>query len=322
MRRLVLGFPGQGSQKHGMGRALAVEYPNSAGRVFDEANSALDGLFTNLVWTAQERAEMHQTQNSQPIVLATSIAVLAALRERHGFEISLATSRYVLGHSLGEYSALVAAGSISLKDALLLVRRRGELMQEACRAWGKVPSMCAVVNLTWEQALEIQSAAPDGLVCEAANDNGKEQVVLSGCEEGIAWGISRAKQVHGARRAIKIKGVSCPFHSSVMKPAAELFAPELAKVKLASPVVPIVLGETALPTVEVGSIAAGLVRGIYSPVCWSGCLQRARRDEGDAVEFREIGGSTLRFGLDGWTHVGSPVRPDQVEDIERFTNSG
>ncbi|KAH9261574.1 hypothetical protein BASA81_000230 [Batrachochytrium salamandrivorans] len=318
MRRLVLGFPGQGSQKHGMGRALALKYPTSAGRVFDEANSTLGGLFTNLVWTTQEQAEMHQTQNSQPIVLATSIALLAALRERHGFEISLENSKYVLGHSLGEYSALVAAGSVSLKDALLLVRRRGELMQEACRVWGKTPSMCAVVNLTWDQALEIQNAAPVGLVCEAANDNGKEQVVLSGCEEGIAWGISRAKQVHGARRAIKIKGVSCPFHSSVMKSAAELFAPELAKVKFARPVVPIILGETALPTTEVKDISAGLVRGIYSPVRWSSCLQRAKLE--DVVEFKEIGGSTLRFGLDEWKHVGSPVRPDQVEDIESFTN--
>lgn len=313
MRRLVLGFPGQGSQKTGMGQALSAAFPQSAGKVFEEANAVLDNLFTDLVWTAQENPSMHQTCNAQPIILTTSIATLAALKERHGFEIAVENTKCLVGHSLGEYSCLVAANSLTLRDALLLVRKRGEFMQQACLQWNKTPSMCAVVNLKWDQALEIQSQTPKGLVCEAANDNGKEQIVLSGCEQGIDWGVARAKQMHGARRAIKIKGVSCSFHSSVMRPAADMFATELSNVELKQPTVPIIMGENVHMTQDADDIRGALVRGIYSPVRWAACLQQICEPQ---LEFREIGGSTLRFGLEGW-QVGKPVRADP-QDIEAF----
>jgi len=323
--RLILGFPGQGSQKAKIGQLLATKYPDSAGRVFRVADEVLDGLFSKVVWAATSDAakELSATENTQPIVLATSIATLEALKQVQNFEITSETTACLVGHSLGEFSCLVASGSIGLEDALRIVRRRGEAMQKAADRWGRTPAMSAVLGLSWEAAKEIQLSCPPGLLVEAAAANGKEQTVLSGCDEGVAWGIDRAKKLHGAKRALKVN-VSCPFHSTVMRVAAEEFTTHLMKTKLMSPSVPICFGFDASVRSSPSEIRDALLKGMYSPVLWADAVRQASSqfspDNGAPLLFKEMGGETLRFGVSDvpGLHVGKPVRA-LPEDIAGFS---
>jgi [acyl-carrier-protein] S-malonyltransferase len=333
MKKFILGFPGQGTQKLGLGLSLNKAFPSSSGRIFQQVNQDLNDIFNRFVWISNSDSpilDIHKTENAQPIILATSIACLEALKEVHGFSIDeTSTDKQIgclIGHSLGEFTALVAAKSLSLTHAVKLVKRRGELMQESTNVWGKQPAMAAVLGLSWDQATEIQANCPKGLLVEAASANGPEQTVLSGCTEGVSWGIERAKMVHKAKKGLRMN-VSCPFHTTVMKSAAEKFAKELDGVRFSSPKIPIVFGYDCEPHSNTTGIKDALLKGMYSPVRWADSVRKAveickRRDFNNNVliEFREIGGDVLRFGVANVPGliVGKPCRPTSA-DVESFT---
>ncbi|MGI3187288.1 ACP S-malonyltransferase [Nioella aestuarii] len=223
-------FPGQGAQTIGMGKALAEEYP-AAKAVFDAVDEALGEKLSALIWDG-EQDQLTLTRNAQPALMATSIAAMAAL-EAEGVTVEAAA--YVAGHSLGEYSALCAAGSLSLADTARLLRIRGTAMQEA------VPvgegAMAALLGLDFETAVRVAEAASEGFVCQAANDNDPGQVVVSGHRDAVERAVEIAKG-QGAKRAVLLP-VSAPFHCELMEPAAEAMAEALSHVDLVTPRVPV-----------------------------------------------------------------------------------
>ena len=225
-------FPGQGAQTIGMGRALADAYP-AAKAVFDEVDEALGEKLSTLIWEG-DIAELTLTQNAQPALMATSIAALRAL-EAEG--LGMAHVDFVAGHSLGEYSALCAAGALELADTARLLRTRGVAMQEAVPVG--VGAMAALLGLDFEAAVEVANEAAEGQVCQAANDNDPAQVVVSGHREAVerALGIAKAR---GAKRALLLP-VSAPFHCALMQPAASVMAEALAAVVVNKPSVPVVV---------------------------------------------------------------------------------
>jgi [acyl-carrier-protein] S-malonyltransferase len=321
MRRLLLGFPGQGSQKINVGQALAEAYPNSAGRVIRLADENVDGLFSKLVWNSDDPNApklLSQTENTQPVVLTTSIAVLESLKESTGFSVNQSSVGCLVGHSLGEFSCLVAAGALDFLDAVRLVRRRGEVMQLAAKQWGKQSSMAAVLGLSWANAKEIEESCPSSLFVQAVCDNGLEQTVLAGCEAGVTWGIERARTKHSAKRGLKVN-VSCPFHSTVMRPAADMFEDDLWRANIREPLVPVIFGVDAQAHSKPSDIKKALLKGMYSPVRWADTVRAAGMVHGP-LSFREIGGETLKFGVSSvpGVTVGKPIRA-VPEDIQHFT---
>ena len=222
-------FPGQGAQVIGMGRALAEAYP-AAKAVFDEVDAALGEKLSALIWEG-DIAELTLTQNAQPALMATSIAALRAL-ETEG--LGLDQAAFVAGHSLGEYSALCAAGALSLSDTACLLRIRGEAMQEAVPVG--VGAMAALLGLDFEAAKAVAEEAAQGEICQAANDNDPAQVVVSGHRGAVERAVEIAKG-RGAKRAILLP-VSAPFHCALMQPAATAMQAALAEVTIAAPAVP------------------------------------------------------------------------------------
>ena len=214
-------FPGQGAQTIGMGKALADSYPR-ARAVFEEVDAALGENLSGLVWDGDIET-LTLTRNAQPALMATSVAAMRAL-EAEGVEVDRAT--FVAGHSLGEYSALAAAGALSLSDTALLLRARGDAMQKAVPAGEG--AMAALLGLDFETASAVAAEAAQGDVCQAANDNDPAQVVVSGHKAAVerAVGLARAR---GARRAV-ILPVSAPFHCALMQPAARTMAHALSEV--------------------------------------------------------------------------------------------
>jgi [acyl-carrier-protein] S-malonyltransferase len=250
-------FPGQGAQTVGMGRDLAEAYP-AARAVFEEVDEALGERLSAVIWDGP--AEMLTlTANAQPALMATSIAVWRALEVE-----GLAAGDYVAGHSLGEYSALCAAGSLGLADAARLLRLRGEAMQSA------VPvgegAMAALLGLDLAAAEAVAAEAAQGRVCEAANDNDPAQVVVSGHRDAVERAVEIAK-ARGARRAVLLP-VSAPFHCALMQPAAEAMAAVLADVALAPPAMPLVANVTARPVEGPDEIKRLLVRQVTGRVRW------------------------------------------------------
>src|SRR3954466_223532 len=234
-------FPGQGSQAVGMGKALAAAFP-VARSVFDEVDSALGEKLTTTIWDGP--AEILQlTENAQPALMAVSLATLRALEGEAGSALGR-DAAFVAGHSLGEYSALAAAGSLTISDAARLLRTRGLAMQKAVPVG--VGAMAALLGLDYEAAVAVASAAAEGQVCAAANDNGGGQVVVSGDKAAVERAIEIAKG-KGAKRAMLLP-VSAPFHCRLMQPAADAMAEALAKVQVKSPVVPLVANVRAGPT--------------------------------------------------------------------------
>lgn len=252
-------FPGQGAQTIGMGKDLADAYPE-AKAVFDEVDEALGEKLSTLIWEGQQD-QLTLTENAQPALMATSLAAMRAL-EAEGVKIEDAS--YVAGHSLGEYSALCAAGALSIADAARLLRIRGRAMQDA------VPvgqgAMAALLGLDFEAATEVAEEAAMGLVCQAANDNDPSQVVISGNRAAIERAVEIAKE-KGAKRAILLP-VSAPFHCALMEPAARVMAEALEDVDFTDPKVPLVANVLAQDVSESATIRSLLVQQVTGSVRW------------------------------------------------------
>ena len=284
MRAFV--FPGQGAQTIGMGRALALAYP-AAKAVFDEVDAALGQSLSALIWEGDSDA-LTLTRNAQPALMATSLAAMAALRAE-GVEITAAS--YVAGHSLGEYSALCAAGALSIADTARLLRIRGEAMQEAVPVG--VGAMAALLGLDFAQAQDVAAEAAQGEVCQAANDNDPGQVVVSGHRAAVERALESAK-ARGAKRAILLP-VSAPFHSALMQPAAAVMAQALAQVTMQAPAVPLVANVTAGPVTDPEAIRALLVQQVTGVVRWrESVLWMA---QAGVTEVWEIGAGKALSGL-------------------------
>ncbi|NRP11642.1 Malonyl CoA-acyl carrier protein transacylase [Aliiroseovarius sp. xm-m-379] len=252
-------FPGQGAQSIGMGKALAEAYPE-AKVVFDEVDEALGEKLSTLIWEG-DQAELTLTQNAQPALMATSLAAVKAL-EAEGVGIDAAA--YVAGHSLGEYSALAAAGTFSIADTARLLRIRGKAMQEAVPVG--VGAMAALLGLDFDAATDVAEEAAQGQVCQAANDNDPAQVVVSGHKEAVERAVEIAKQ-KGARRAVLLP-VSAPFHCELMQPAAEAMAQALAEVDMERPSVPLVANVRATALSDPATIRSLLVEQVTGSVRW------------------------------------------------------
>lgn len=252
-------FPGQGAQTIGMGQALAVAYP-AAKAVFDEVDEALGESLSSLIWEGDIET-LTLTQNAQPALMATSLAAMRAL-EAEG--ITIASAAFVAGHSLGEYSALAAAGAISVADTARLLRTRGRAMQSA------VPvgegAMAAILGLDLEAVRAVAEEAAQGEVCQAANDNDPTQVVVSGTKAAVERAAVIAKE-KGAKRAVMLP-VSAPFHCALMQPAAEVMAEALAGVMITAPAVPLIANVRAEAVSDPDLIRALLVEQVTGSVRW------------------------------------------------------
>ncbi|WP_423206648.1 ACP S-malonyltransferase [Paracoccus yeei] len=284
MRAFV--FPGQGAQVVGMGKDLAEAYP-AAAAVFAEVDEALGEKLSDLIWQGDIET-LTLTQNAQPALMATSMAAFRAL-EAEGFGI--ADAAFVAGHSLGEYSALCAAGALSLPDTARLLRLRGQAMQEA------VPvgqgAMAAILGLELAAVEEIARDAAQGEVCQAANDNDPAQVVISGHRAAVERAAGLAKE-RGAKRALMLS-VSAPFHSALMQPAAAVMAEALAGVEIAPPALPLVANVRAAPVTEPGEIRRLLVEQVTGSVRWRESV--AYLAEAGVTEFWEIGAGKALSGM-------------------------
>jgi [acyl-carrier-protein] S-malonyltransferase len=306
-------FPGQGSQAVGMGKALADSFAQ-ARAVFDEVDAALSQKLSALMFEGPE-AELTLTANAQPALMAVSLAVTRVLEAEAGLDLAR-DAAFVAGHSLGEYAALAAAGSLTIADTARLLRIRGDAMQKA------VPvgegAMAALLGLDFEAAAAVAAEAAEGEVCEAANDNAPGQVVVSGHRAAVerALGIAKAK---GAKRALLLP-VSAPFHCVLMQPAADAMAQALAQVEIRAPRVPLVANVTARPVTDPAAIREGLVRQVTGTVRWResvACMA------GEGVDsFCELGSGKVLAGLvkriaEGATaiSVGTP------EDVAAFKAS-
>ncbi|MBE3636945.1 ACP S-malonyltransferase [Mangrovicoccus algicola] len=252
-------FPGQGAQTIGMGRALAEAYPG-AKAVFDEVDEALGEKLSALIWEG-EIADLTLTQNAQPALMACSLAAVRAL-EAEGWQIG--SGAYVAGHSLGEYSALAAAGALSVADTARLLRARGAAMQAAVPVG--VGAMAALLGLDFAAAAAVAAEAAEGEVCQAANDNDPGQVVVSGHKAAVERAVEIAK-TRGAKRAVMLP-VSAPFHCALMQPAAEVMEARLAEVEIAAPVIPVVQNTLTLAVSDPVTIRAELVRQVTGSVRW------------------------------------------------------
>ena len=252
-------FPGQGAQTIGMGRDLAEAYP-AARAVFAEVDDALSDNLSDLIWNG-EADQLQLTQNAQPGLMATSIAALRAL-EAEGIELTSAA--YVAGHSLGEYSALCAAGSLTLTDTARLLRLRGQAMQAAVPVG--VGAMAALMGLDFATAAEVAAEAAQGEVCQAANDNDPAQVVVSGHRGAVERALEIAK-ARGAKRALLLP-VSAPFHCALMQSAADAMAAALSGVTLLAPRVPLVANVRADAVTDPETIRALLVEQVTGSVRW------------------------------------------------------
>ena len=281
-------FPGQGSQILGMGKALAEAF-SAARAVFEEVDASLGQHLTKIMWDGPE-AELTLTENAQPALMAVSVAVMRVLEAEHG--VSLAThAKFVAGHSLGEYSALAAAGTFSLGDAARLLKIRGKAMQAA------VPvgqgAMAALLGLDFATAAAVAVEAAQGEVCQVANDNSDGQVVVSGSKAAVdrACEIAKAK---GAKRAILL-AVSAPFHCALMRPAADAMAEALGKVKMNAPVVPVIANVLAGPLTNPLAIRDALVRQVTDTVRWRECI--AYMAQNGVKVFVEAGTGKVLTGL-------------------------
>ncbi len=253
-------FPGQGAQAIGMGRELADAY-REARAVFDEVDAALGENLSALIWEGDIET-LTLTENAQPALMAMSMAALRAL-EAEGVSVA-ARAACVAGHSLGEYSALAAAGALSVSDAAKLLRARGRAMQAAVPVG--VGAMAALLGLDFEAARAVAAEAAQGEVCEAANDNDPGQVVISGHRAAVERAIAIARE-RGARRAVMLP-VSAPFHCALMAPAAEAMAGALAEVAINAPCVPVVANVLAEPVSDPTRIRALLIAQITGSVRW------------------------------------------------------
>jgi [acyl-carrier-protein] S-malonyltransferase len=282
-------FPGQGSQFPGMGKELA-EASATARHLFEEVDDALSQRLSRLMFEGPER-DLTLTENAQPALLAASLAVMRVLEVEAGFAIARQAA-YVAGHSLGEYSALAAAGALSLPDAARLVKRRGQAMQQAVPVGDG--AMAALLGLDVEAAREVaQAASAGGLVCAVANDNSPGQIVVSGHAAAVERAIGLAAG-RGARRSIMLP-VSAPFHSPLMAPAADIMQAALAETALRRPAVPLVANVTATETTDPDEIKELLVEQVTHMVRWRETVQLFAANQ--VEEIVEIGAGRVLTGL-------------------------
>jgi len=276
-------FPGQGAQKVGMGRALAERFPECRA-VFDAADAALGEPLSRLCFEGPDE-KLVLTENTQPAILTASVAALARLQA-----LGIVPA-FVAGHSLGEYSANVAAGTMAFADAVQIVRRRGQYMQEAVPVG--TGAMAAVLGLPAEAVADACREAAEGDVVSPANVNGAGQVVIAGSAAAVERAGVRAKAL-GAKRVIPLN-VSAPFHCALMRPAEDRLAPELRALRVADPRVPIVVNVDATPrTTGAGAIEA-LVEQVSRPVQWEGVVRHLA--SAGVHTYVEVGPGTVLSGL-------------------------
>jgi [acyl-carrier-protein] S-malonyltransferase len=281
-------FPGQGSQSVGMGKALADAFP-AARAVFDEVDAALGQKLSAVTWDGPIET-LTLTENAQPALMAVSLATIRVLEAEAGLDLAR-DAAFVAGHSLGEYSALAAAGTFSIADTARLLRIRGNAMQAATPVG--TGAMAAILGLDFEAVVAVAAEAAQGEVCQAANDNGGGQVVISGHKAAVdrACEIAKAK---GAKRAIPLP-VSAPFHCALMQPAADAMAEALAKVTVKAPVVPVVANVVAAPVSDPAEIVRRLVEQVTGTVRWRECV--AAMAGAGVTTFYEIGSGKVLTGL-------------------------
>jgi [acyl-carrier-protein] S-malonyltransferase len=257
----ALVFPGQGSQAVGMGKRLAEEFAVARG-VFDEVDAALGEKLSATMWEGPGD-KLTLTENAQPALMAVSLAALRVLETEAGFDL-VRDAAFVAGHSLGEYSALAAAQSLTIADAARLLRTRGRAMQKAVPVG--VGAMAALVGTTLDQAKAVAATASESGVCAAANDNGGGQVVLSGAKSAVERAVEIAKE-QGVKRAM-ILPVSAPFHCPLMQPAADVMAEALSQVEVKRPRVPLVANVLAEPVTDPAAIVRALIAQVTGTVRW------------------------------------------------------
>jgi [acyl-carrier-protein] S-malonyltransferase len=281
-------FPGQGSQAVGMGKALSENFA-PARAVFAEVDEALGDKLSAIVFEGPADT-LTLTHNAQPALMAVSLAVMRVLEAEAGLDLQR-DAQFVAGHSLGEYSALAAAGAFSLADTARLLRTRGLAMQKAVPVG--VGAMAALLGLEFEAASAVAAEAAQGEVCQAANDNGGGQVVVSGNKAAVERAVEIAKG-KGAKRAMLLP-VSAPFHCALMQPAAEVMAQALAQVKVNRPVVPVVANVLAAPVSEPGQIVQALVAQVTGTVRWRESV--AAMAAAGVDKFYEAGSGKVLSGL-------------------------
>lgn len=281
-------FPGQGSQDVGMGKALAEAYPE-ARAVFDEVDAALGHKLSAIMWDGPKET-LTLTENAQPALMAVSMAVMRVL-ESKGFSLKDSV-KFVAGHSLGEYSALAAAGAFSLADTARLLRLRGQSMQKA------VPvgqgAMAALLGVGMDVAQKVAEEAAQGDICQVANDNEPTQVVLSGHKSAIDRVVGEVGKKHGVRRALPLP-VSAPFHCALMQPAADAMADALSKVEIRKPVVPVIANVLAAPIDDPVEIRRRLVEQVTGSVRWRESVQYMVAS--GITDVYEIGAGKVLAGL-------------------------
>ena len=288
-------YPGQGSQKVGMGRALSEAFPE-ARAVFAEADAALGESLSTLCWEGPEET-LTLTENTQPAILTASVAAHRVLASRG------ITPAMVAGHSLGEYSAGVAAGVMSFADAVRTVRRRGRYMQEAVPVGAG--AMAAILGLDAEAVQRACDEAADGQVVSPANINGAGQVVIAGAAAAVQRAGERAKGL-GARRVIPL-AVSAPFHCALMQPAEDRLAPELRALQVQAPHIPVVANVDAEPKRSAADAIEALVRQVSSPVRWEEVVKRLASE--GVTTYVEVGPGTVLSGLVRKIHKEARVFP-------------
>lgn len=303
-------FPGQGSQTVGMGLALSQSFVE-AKEVFAEVDDVLNQHLSRIIFEGPED-ELTATANTQPALMAVSIAAMRVL-EKQGNQTLAKRASYVAGHSLGEYSALCAAGALSLADTARLLRIRGNAMQKA------VPqgegAMAAIIGLDFAQATALAEAASEAGICEAANDNGGSQVVLSGTVAAIEKAIELASEF-GAKKAVKLS-VSAPFHSSLMQPAADAMQDALADTTINIPSAPIITNVSAERITDPETIRQGLVQQVTGTVRWRESIEYLIQNNVESIT--EIGSGKVLCGLT--KRIDRSIKTQNVstpEDVETF----
>ena len=281
-------FPGQGSQTAGMGKALAEGFA-PARQVFAEVDEALGEKLSQTIFEGPQDT-LTLTQNAQPALMAVSLAVMRVLEAEAGLNLAK-DAKFVAGHSLGEYSALAAAGSFTIGDAARLLRTRGQAMQKAVPVG--LGAMAALLGLDYDTAVAVAAEAAQGEVCQAANDNGGGQVVVSGNKAAVERAVEIAK-TKGAKRAMLLP-VSAPFHCALMQPAAEVMAEALSKVQVKAPAVPVVANVKASALSDPQEIVKALVAQVTGTVRWRECV--AYMAGQGVTQFYEVGAGKVLTGL-------------------------